>query len=111
MSVVPGWMREYFDGTRELKMEAANVVAEKEYREETREAREGLFSFANSGEYVRLRDELDLIAKSVLPSEEAGLDAAGAFWYRRGLEQAIHTLDQFMAVANEDTEDGRRDHS
>ena len=103
--------REYFDGTRDLKIEADRIIAEKEIRRELTESREGLFAFANSGEYVRFRNELDLMARSVLPSEEAGLDAAGAFWYRKGLEQAIHTLDQFMAVANEDTEDEGRDHS
>jgi hypothetical protein len=92
--------REYFDGTREAKLRALKLAQEAERREEERKLRAQVGAIAASPVIQEFRETVLGMAGAVLPSET--MDAAGAFWYRKGLEHAVSMLDETLARANED---------
>ena len=91
--------KEFFDGSRERKREAVAMAQERLDRVQEAEVREGIQAFMKSGDYDRVRTQILTMAANLSPSPEAGLDSAGAYWYRKGLETAVQTLDTFCATA------------
>lgn len=94
----------FFDGTRELEREARQLADELEERAETKPAREGVEGFVKSGCADEYRALVLGIGATTLPRQD--FDAASAFWYRRGLEEAMNVLDEYLAsstgVSDED---------
>ena len=89
--------REYFDGTRELKENAARLAAEAERRGEVREMTAKVGALAASPVVIEYRETVLGLAGSAYPSEL--MTAGEAFFYRKGLECAIAMLDELIASA------------
>ncbi len=89
----------FFDGTRELEREARLLAEELDDRAETKPVREGIEGFVTSGAAEDFRALVIGHGATTLPRPE--FDAASAFWYRRGLEEAMNMLDEYLATAQE----------
>lgn len=85
----------FFDGTRELEREARLLADELQERNETKPAREGIEGFVKSGCAEEIRALVLGVGATTLPRQD--FDAASAFWYRRGLEEAMNMLDEYLA--------------
>lgn len=96
MSVIQDF-KEYFDGTRELKDRAANLSAEAARRAEIADMTAKVGALAASPVIFEYRETVLGLAGSAIPTEL--MDAGQAYFYRKGLENAIAMLDDLLASA------------
>ncbi len=94
--------REYFDGTRELKVRAAELAAEAQRRAEVADLTAKVGALAASPVVIEYRETVLGLAGSAFPSDQ--MDAGQAFFYRKGLEHAIAMLDELIASAESENE-------
>jgi hypothetical protein len=92
--------KKFFDGTRELEREARLLADELEVRNETKPVREGIEGFVKAGCVEEIRALVLGHGATTLPRQD--FDAAAAFWYRRGLEEAMNMLDEYLATAEQE---------
>ena len=62
----------------------------------------GVGALSDSGVLTEIRELILGHAATTMPSNDTPLDAAGAFWYRRGLEGAVSMIDEYIARSEEE---------
>lgn len=92
--------RDFFDPeVRRRKQLAAQAAAENERRSRQDALVAEVGALAASPVIQGFREALLVMSEATYPV--GAMDSAGAFWYRRGLEQAVKTLDDTLATAED----------
>ena len=92
-------LQDYFDpelAARKARARAAAIERERRERQAQYEAEVG--ALAANPAVVAYRQALEDAGRRAYPGN--GMDAAGAYWFRRGLEHAEKLLDDLIAAAD-----------